>query len=264
MSVPKHETFEQFVADANFLHEAGVDAWSEQMKIWTQQHENIKTGNNHKVVLKYEDYATKLESKLMERLTQQYMTYQLSKGIHSNPTLQNLYNKVQQTKSDKLKRWFLTISFDDKKINENKLDVLSKAMIKFQKKEWLDPDTSEFKWVIEQRNEPDELGQPGYSGFHIHCTYKTATCESTQKTSITRGVLASFFEGKRFVKLVKDNGKVNDNYMGVPKKEIHKLIKQVKDREIQKRCSGSEVVEFNDKDLERIKEYIELKKNGLQ
>jgi sulfur relay (sulfurtransferase) DsrC/TusE family protein len=258
MVLPHHESFESFCLDTDFLHEVGVDEWNENLTYWTDEHNKVKTNVKHKVVLKYDDYAQKLESKLMERLTVQYMNYELSQGTHPNKTLQQLYDKVEAVKLKKSKTWFLTVSFDDEKFNENNLHDLSKAMNKLQSSTWLTSE-SNFSWQIEQRNNCDD---EGYRGFHIHATFSSSMCKSRMIDSISRGVLGKYIQGREYVDLRRDNGNVTVNYLGTPKKDIKKLLKQVKDQELQRRCSGSLVVELRSEDLDRINEYRKQLKAG--
>lgn len=254
-----HSTYEEFQADVAFARRASDDEFKLHKDYWKYQHKLIETGKNHEVKLKAEEYSKRLESKLMERYTLQYMNYELSKGIHKNPILQDMYDKVQATKTKKGNKWFLTISFDPAKFDHHQLDKLSKDMIKFQDKVWLDKD-AHFRWQIEQRNNEDE---EGYSGFHIHCTYHSSECFSNQMKCIQTGIMKNYIGEKpkevkynNFITLKKDDGRVDDNYMECHKKDVRKLRKQVKDRELQLLCPGSLVVpELTSEDWQLIEDY---------
>jgi hypothetical protein len=268
-----HSTHEEFTADEAFARRASDDEFKLHLDYWKYQHKLIESGKNHEVKLNYNEYSKRLESKLMERYTIQYMNYELSKGIHKNPILQDIYDKVQATKTKKGNKWFLTVSFDPAKFDHHQLDRLSKDMIKFQNKVWLGKD-AHFKWQIEQRNNEDE---EGYSGYHIHCTYHSNECFSNMMKCIQTGIMKNYIAEKKkkiiiengkevevepkynnFITLVKDDGRVDENYMECHKKDVRKLRKQVKDRELQLLCPGSLVVpELTPEDWQLIEDYKE-------
>lgn len=268
----KHQTFEEFRADEVWAKSADPHEFKLNCDYWRRQFDLIESGRNHQVKMNYTEYSKRLESKVMERLAIQYMNYELSKGIHSNPQLQEIYDKVQATKTKKGNKWFLTVSFDPAKFDHHQLDRLSKDMIKFQNKVWLGKDAN-FKWQIEQRNNEDE---EGYSGFHIHCTYHSTECFSNMMKSIETGIMKHYIAEKKkkiiiiengkevevepkynnFITLKKDDGRVDENYMECHKKDVRKLRKQVKDRELQLLCPGSLVVpELTSDDWKLIEDY---------
>jgi hypothetical protein len=267
----RHSTYQEYMADHEFRTRGDEVELKENREYWKKQLSLIETGRNHEVKMDYTEYSKRLESKVMERLAIQYMNYELSKGIHSNPQLQEIYDKVQATKTKKGNKWFLTVSFDPAKFDHHQLDRLSKDMIKFQNKVWLGKDAN-FKWQIEQRNNEDE---EGYSGYHIHCTYHSTECFSNQMKCIQTGIMKNYIGEKKkkiiivngkevevepkynnFITLVKDDGRVDENYMECHKKDVRKLRKQVKDRELQLQCPGSLVVpELTSEDWELIEEY---------
>lgn len=239
MTIPHHQTHEEFLNDHEFKRKCDDFILDQNYKYWDRRHDDIKAGRNHKVILPYNTYAERLESRLMERMTLEYMKYELQQGKHKNPILQDLHDKLESIRPKNNNSWLLTVSFSPELFDESKLLDLSLIMNKIQNnKKWLDDD-SDFKWQVEQRNSPD---QEGYAGFHIHCTFKSKFCKSRLLTTIQRGALKKFILDKNFIDLKKDNGKVNDNYMGVLKKDKNKLLKQIKDREIQLMCPGSLVV----------------------
>lgn len=254
MSVPFHSTYEEYRADIEWHRKADDFDSKQNRDYWNRQFSLIECGKNHQVKLSHEEYEKRLESKLMERYTVEYMKYQLSQGIHRNPILQDLYDKLESVKPKDKNLWFVTVSFSPDKFNESNLLDLSLIMRKIQNnKKWLD-DESNFRWQVEQRNNED---QEGYSGFHIHCTFKSTLCKSRLKTTIARGALKKFIDAENFVDVKKNkNGKVDDNYMECLKKDVNKLRKQVKDREIQLRCPGSLVVpELTAEDWKKIEDH---------
>jgi hypothetical protein len=240
MQIPHHDTYEDFKNDFEWARKCDDYEMTSNIKYWRDQHENIKAGRNHKVILPYGEYADRLESRLMERMTLEYMKYELSQNKHKNPILQDLYNVLESVRPKDGKLYLMTVSFSPKLFDESKLLDLSRIMNRLKKNtHWLDTEDYEFKWQVEQRNNPD---QDGYSGFHVHCTFKGKQSKSRIKTTIFRGALGKYIEAENFVDIKPQNGKVNENYMGVLKKDKNKLLKQIKDREIQLMCPGSLVV----------------------
>lgn len=162
------------------------------------------------------EQLNKVKKQELERLMKMSLRKRM-KEVNSlvvlNPLLKDVtYNDIEQVKTSKkqVKKWFITISFDDSKFDPLNVE---KIMTDLLNKQYLKAD--HYWWCIEQRSE-----DYNYYGFHVHLYIDNKKHQKSRLIDCVYCSVKNFVGGKNEIDVrpvYTDNGVIN--YMSGEKPE---------------------------------------------